>query len=713
VVIGLWFLLAGAGAREQGLDRQRPRTAAQPLAATESTGLRVLQVRARAIATVRSELEARGISVLSYFPNHTLLVASQAEVGIGLDGVFATGPWTPAQAVAPALTRLTPRRAGQYFPAGVPVILGLAPGSSLDQVVERLSACGAVMSWTAPNGAVPQVGIRVSSHELIEVMDVVRGLENLVWADLQPAVRLRNSESAWRCQSGQPGGFPVFDNGLHGERQVVGLMDTGLDGDHCHFDDPLFGLPALNDDVGTEVTPSHRKILALDFYWDQDWPDPSPNAWDDQSHGTHVAGSVAGDLNGDGWHQQFDGMAPAAKLVIQDGGFAIDACGDLPGLGCPVRPLEPVLQQAYDQGARIHSNSWGDEEEIFPFNRYTERTADVDRFSWNHRDFLVFFAAGNAGTLGDDTVGSPATSKNVVAVGATLRGDTSPPCVAPFSSRGWTHDGRIKPDVVVPGTSVVSALSDGHIETNNCDYASKSGTSMACPTAAGLGALVRQYFEDGFYPSGFADPNQVFAPSAALVKATLIASAVDLATLGCDGVEPIPSRDQGWGIVQLDRALHFPGDVQRLFVDDHRTGFDGVDEDPVSYALRVWPSGPLKVVLVWTDPPSNSLAPVNLVNDLDLTVTGPTGTFFGNAFADGVSVSGGEPDRLNNVEVVSLPEAAPGRWTITVIPHHISWGDQDFALVVVGQVGVFYSTVPRRASGRRIPLAPKWGNEEH
>jgi hypothetical protein len=129
--------------------------------------------------------------------------------------------------------------------------------------------------------------------------------------------------------------------------------------------------------------------------------------------------------------------------VIQDGGYSFDDCADLPGLGCPVRPLEPVLQQAWDQGARLHSNSWGDEENFLPHNRYTERAADVDRFVWEHPVMAVLFAAGNAGQEGDDTVISPATAKNVVAVGATWRADVDPPCPTEWSSRGLAHDGRI------------------------------------------------------------------------------------------------------------------------------------------------------------------------------------------------------------------------------------------------------------------------------
>ena len=530
---------------------------------------------------------------------------------------------------------------------------------------------------------------------MVELLERTPGL---VLAEPQAPVRLLNADSVWRCQSGESASTPIFEHGLRGEGQVIGIMDTGLDVDDCRFIDPVVGLPAVNQADGTEVNLDHRKVLAVDFHWDEDWP-PQSTSWDDQGHGTHVAGSAAGDVNGNGSYDGVDGMAPAARLVIQDGGALTDDCADLPGLGCPVKPLEPVLEQAWAQGARIHTNSWGDEENFLPYGRYTERTADVDRFMWNHKDMLVFFAAGNSGP-GQDTVISPATGKNVVAVGATLHGDFEPPCAVVFSSRGWTHDGRIKPDVLAPGMWVVSAATNFVVPGPSCSNTMKSGTSMAAPTAAGLGALVRQYFTDGFYPTGSVTPSDAFEPSAALIKAVLIASAVDLSTRGCPD-EPIPSRDQGWGLIQLDTALAFSGESRGLLVDDHREGFAAPDDEPVRTQVTVTEPGPLKVVLVWTDAPSSSLAVVNLINDLDLTVSGPGGIFPGNSFVGGTSVTGGEPDRLNNVEVVYLPEAENGVWTIEVAPHVVPAPEQDFALVITRAVRP--EEGPRRPSGRVAP----------
>ena len=702
-LIGALAISYVAGATEPGgppLLRLRSAAATGSEVAGEDGELAVFHVSPDAFSAVRARLAADGVRVLAYLPEDALLVERALLPDSAMAGVVATEPWRAERAITPELASLDQPRA-RLFPGGVPVLVGLARAEGLDELADRLGGLGARVSWIDPTAAVPQLGLLADPDRLPGLLDALRATGGLVWADLQPPLRLTNGDAAWRCQSGVEGATPLFDNGLDGQGQVVGIMDTGIDIDHCMFWDALAELPALNGAQGVTVDPDHRKVLAVDFYWSQDWPNPGPFDWDSHGHGSHVAGSVAGDAGADGVHQGVDGMAPAARLVIQDGGYAVDDCADLPGLGCPVRPLEPVLQQAYDQGARLHSNSWGDEENFLPHNRYTERAVDVDRFVWEHPEMTVLFAAGNAGADGEDSVISPATAKNVIAAGATWRADFIPPCPTEWSSRGFAHDGRIKPDVMAPGAGVISAETDFVVgNTQNCDYVPMSGTSMATPVTAGHAALVRQYFVEGFYPGGAPDPGAGFAPSAALVKAMLIASAVDLAELGCALVEPVPSRDQGWGIIQLDRVLLFEGADSRLLVDDEWSAFDSAGDPPLERELTVGMPGPLKVVLVWTDPPSTSLAAVNLVNDLDLVVEGPDGTLLGNHLVEGVSEPGGGADRLNNVEVVWLPQATPGEWAIEVRPHAIHEAGQGFALVVLSPA---LAPEVRRVRGRLAP----------
>lgn len=119
-------------------------------------------------------------------------------------------------------------------------------------------------------------------------------------------------------------------HGLTGAGQIVAVADTGLD---TGVNDTT-----MHDDI-------EGRIVAL--------IDLSGNGAADtfSGHGTHVAGSVLG--NGARSGGQFKGMAPGAQLVFQAVESTRDSLSGIPS------DLNILFQQAYDQGARIHSNSWG------------------------------------------------------------------------------------------------------------------------------------------------------------------------------------------------------------------------------------------------------------------------------------------------------------------------------------------------------------------
>ena len=477
---------------------------------------------------------------------------------------------------------------------------------------------------------------------------------------------------------------PVFDHGIHGEGQVVGYIDTGIDADMCYFRDTARGLPPTNAcDGGTTVDLNQRKVIGVDFLTSTECTGGiAATEWDTQGHGSHVAGTIAGDNFANPIiHDPGDGMAPGAKLVVQDAGFRTDNCGDLPGIGCAVVDLNPIFQQAYTQGARIHTNSWGDNENAAVQNNYSAASQDVDEFMFSHPDFLILFAAGNSGP-GTGTVGSPSTAKNGISVGATQRG-TAANSMASFSSCGPTTDGRIKPDLTMPGQSIVSARNDTNVASNNCATTTMSGTSMASPAAAGMAALVRQYYTDGFYPTGAAVVANRFTPSAALVKATLLNSTK---TMTGTGTGPVPNNCQGWGRILLDDTLFFTGQARTLFAADDAGFPQGASGQTKTFTVQVAAGQPLRVTLAWTDFPSTPAASINLNNDLDLTVSGPSGTFLGNVFSASQSVAGGAADRRNNVEQVTLNAPAAGSYTITVRAFNVPSSAQPFALVVSGAV---------------------------
>lgn len=535
--------------------------------------------------------------------------------------------------------------------------------------------------------------------------------------------------------------------GYDGSSQIAAVSDTGLGG-------------------GTATTahpdiPSGRVVNIFN------WPGSAGGCFQsitndgsidvDSGHGTHTSGSV---LSGGEPGGQGRGVAPAARLVFQStenwatitsfcqifGGYPANGYF-LTGLPSD---LKTMYQQAYNAGARIHSNSWG----AALAGDYTVDSANTDSFIWTNRDMVITFSAGNEGidansngVVDNDSIGSPATAKNVITVGASenARPDNWPcdtsltytsldayqtgqTCnsmggnqasflgtygqrwgadfpanpiandmsagnsqqMAAFSSRGPTDDTRIKPDVVAPGTWILSASSglyqqgygdpvnpqngvyqwDGWGMPYNSEYKYMGGTSMSNPLAAGGATVIKDYYNKAHGINA----------SAALVKATIINSAVDMADENNDGANdndfPIPNPHEGWGRVNLDGATD--GTIQ--FVEEG-AGLSTGGSQVFSVNST---GGPLKVTLVWSDYPSTDTASINMVNDLDLTVTGPSGTFRGNVFSGGWSATGGSADRRNNVENVYIQNPAAGTYTITINAFNIPNGPQRFALVVDG-----------------------------
>jgi serine protease AprX len=393
------------------------------------------------------------------------------------------------------------------------------------------------------------------------------------------------------------------------------------------------------------------------------------------------------------------GTAPAARLVMQS---VLDSEGGLSGL--PVDLHDLFLPPYRDDGARVHSNSWGGAAD----GAYTANSREVDDFVANHRDCVICIAAGNDGKDADSTgvvalgsVGSPATAKNCVTVGASEsnRPDFAiPPANAPteygegwpedfpaepissdrvannpegmaaFSSRGPAANHRVRPDVVAPGTAILSTKSRVATDDGWGPYPPDprfffdGGTSMATPLVAGCATVVRQYLLS----------KQANSPSAALVKAMLINGAKPMhGQYVPSEVGSPPDNSEGFGRVDLAATIGpFPQGTTLVFTDEGRALDTGDNEDtrqPVTAGQT------LKITLVWTDPPGDSLQ-----NDLDLIVKTPDGhEVHGN-----VAPASSAFDRTNNIEqVIIAPSAAAGTATITVRAFR-AVSPQSYALVI-------------------------------
>jgi hypothetical protein len=332
--------------------------------------------------------------------------------------------------------------------------------------------------------------------------------------------------------------------------------------------------------------------------------------------------------------------------------------------------LYDFFAAAHADGARVHTNSWGDD----GTGAYTPLVRDVDEFTYDHEDALVIFAVSNG-----RYVRAPENAKNALAVGASLNGVMADDHCS--GGAGPTDDGRRKPEIFAPGCGIESALN-----RDLCGITDSSGTSMAAPAIAAAGVLVRQYFEEGWYPSGARQAANVVNPSGALVKAVLLNSAIDMS-----GIPGYPSEQEGWGRVLLENALQFEGDRRSLVVLGDVRNASGLAQG-VSDHLELTVDGstePLKLTLTFTEPPAALMAAAATINDLDLELISPSGfRYRGNVFdsENGWSVSGGEADSVNNVETILIPEPEAGRWRVSVHGAEINQGPQGYALVATGQL---------------------------
>jgi subtilase family serine protease len=665
----------------------------------------------------KAALASGGADVLEYVPDFAFRVRATPDVAARLRQlpfVSWVGPYQPAYKLQPGL-------------AGTPeglFIVRVEPGADASAVEAALAAAGTRVSRRGDRLLL----VRGDAARLALVAGTagVAGVERL-------ALRVRHNEYGGGVIMGARTAHLA---GFDGSTQVVAISDTGLGhgtAAGAHPDLPasrvagIFNWPGTPDEC--------FEIIVNDGAADVD-----------TGHGTHVATTAVGGGNHNGVGR---GTAPSSGLVFQAiENYAIPSlfCSILYGVpeayylvGIP-GDVGDLFEQAHDAGARVHSNSWGSA----VAGAYTTDSENADAFVWARRDMTVVFSAGNSGTdanadgvIDPTSIGSPGTAKNVITVGASendrqsrwdcdpgltyttcaaqggqnvaftwgatwptrypvnpLRDDASAgnaEQMAAFSSRGPTEDGRIKPDVVAPGTWTLSGYADLYQQQYDGSanpqtgayqydgwgfpldqyYKYLGGTSMSAPLVAGGAAVVRDYYQKVLGHQA----------SAALVKATLINSAVDLLDENNDNVfdnaYPIPNIHEGWGRVDLANAT----DGSHTFVDESTALTTGTN---ASFTVPVESAGtPLKVSLVWTDFPSSSTAAVNLVNDLDLTVIAPDGTtYLGNVFTGGWSAPGGAPDRLNNVENVYLFAAGAGTWTVVVSGHNVPSGPQPFALVV-------------------------------
>jgi hypothetical protein len=286
-----------------------PTFRALPPAAGEQV-LAIVQFDGPITASDRSNLVDHGAAVIDYLPQFAFLVRARAPLAplTEIDGVRWVGLHHPGFKLSARIghtTHIDPERADSPdYLLHIDALRGDWPdasgtGPARYSVDEALANLGGVVATTTERDERRRLRVRLP-----------KGLESalahhpdVLWIEEVADYRTWNNTTRWVVQSNQTGVTPIWDQGLHGEELIAGVMDSGLDYASCWFRDHGNPLPG----------PTHRKVI--------DYEEWGGNAYDGCSngHGTHVCGTLAGDqsyINPGNFN--YNGIAYAAQLAIQD-----------------------------------------------------------------------------------------------------------------------------------------------------------------------------------------------------------------------------------------------------------------------------------------------------------------------------------------------------------------------------------------------------------
>lgn len=504
--------------------------------------------------------------------------------------------------------------------------------------------------------------------------------------------------------------------GLGGQNVDVGIFDTGIDNLHNDF------TTTIVNNTGTGGLGNHP------------------------SHGTHVAGIALGNgtmsnqndswgNNNNGTAFQWRGMAPQADLI------------DAPSVDS--RVAANYLSYISNNGMDIsnHSYSLSFDGDYDAGNRLIDREIQGSATSGGNTipPRLMVFSAGNHGTgpwNGGEQVGYFAVTKQMKNALVVGNYDATQNRIATGSSLGPAHDGRIKPDVVAPGSNITSCgfcpacpnPATGANQLHRNYYRVTGGTSMAAPATTGTLSLILQQWAATFNVNLDNNP-----PWPSTLRAIIIHSARDVSSLvwfdNADArVEAFPGPDfvTGWGIIDAEAAVNVVQN-RRIIEDDIQ---NTCDTKQFTFHVSSGNRNPIRATLAWDDLPAAAANPATapmLINDLDLTLVDPDGTEhypyllnqtivnqWGNPITDQAQTCGtainvqthlqptpnpnfvgaanpanvNDPiqqndlrpatfgrDHLNTVEVVDA-QPTPGTWTAIVSGFDVPQGPQNFSLIL-------------------------------
>jgi subtilisin family serine protease len=583
----------------------------------------------------------------------------------------------------------------QQLPANKMIQIVTAKGGQVGLAMEGIRAVSALMSF--------QEISNLSKHSAVKF---IRYQDPTLEPEISEAKRITNI-----AQVNDQTGLSENIDGLTGKNTVALIFDGAFVNKHKDFENRLFFLPGNP---------------------------PNPND-PDVPHAVHVAGILGG---GGIINPNNKGVAPKVQILSwghlhhpQDdssaGSYSLDNlwASDPGDLISAFKTANDTLETTQTAGTSsiiigdridLMNISLGQRVNVLNLDckyhgDYTTTSKILDEFVHgyhkdmkNYEKIIITKSGGNERNPNNckdssdnliefGTVNSPATAKNPIVVGSIdsdLYPNTHDP-ISNFSSFGPTDDGRIKPDLVAPGThnsdDYSTEQAHGIVSTAReiAQYTTRSGTSMAAPLVGGLVSLMEEKWEQN--PPAF-EPHLL--PHTA--KAILIHTANDLGTPG-------PDYKYGWGMVDGKKAIDLIKNSQTV---DARSTVMPVSARPIvpitssstiiydsfsdsdlekNYSLVLQVPTDLKLTLVWDDFPASpeEFSSGNLKNNLDLLLSRndyPIKPFVLKK-DDPTAIASPGYDDVNNVEMITS-QSQKGTLEITVTATNPLMTVQDFTLIV-------------------------------
>ena len=609
------------------------------LASTSRQRLFIVQFDGTPTQRGRDLIDAAGGEIVSYLPQdaYVVRVAADAAAAIEADaGVRWVGPYHPAYRLDPAIVG-----AGALQDPTPRVYDVVVANKRTDKPALRqnVQAVGGAVIDSHPGGLLMTLALTGPQLAL------AAGFDQVLWIDAASAPE-EDMDNA-RIQGG--GNYIESQGGYTG----VGV--------NTHIYE---GVQASHPDFTGTVTNVRSSGTA-------------------QSHGHATAGIVFGNGSSN----------PAVRGMAPDAGKFYTNYNSVSG----------SRWQVFSDLVNIHNvshttASWGNSRTFF----YTSISADSDDIVFDH-DLAWTQSQSNAGNQDSRP---QAWAKNVFSIGGVAHGNNSfasdDSWLAGNASTGPASDGRIKPTLCAYYDGIGTSDRTGSAGYSNGSWTSSfGGTSGATPIVAGHNTIAIEMFTDevvpGFgafgnalrVPGGTSHQNRPHFPT---LKALQVVSAAQYSYTSTSNNNR--REHQGWGFPDLRKMWDMRG--KTYIVDETDVLTQGVVR---SHPIAVGPGEPaLKACLNWSEPAGNPAAAQQLVNNLTLRVTSPTGVvYWGNHnLENGVwSTAGGGEDTVNSIECVFVQNPTPGSWNVEVIAsaivadNHVETPavDADYGLVVTGGTG--------------------------